>query len=397
MASFEPITENIFWVGVNDRQTDLFESLWPLPEGIAYNSYLIRDEKVALIDGVKGSFSLELLEKIRAVLGPSGKVDYLVINHMEPDHSGAIGMLRAVYPEIQIVGNKKTLAMLKQFHSVGENVIEVDEKEPLSLGRHRLSFHLIPMVHWPETMVTYESTEKVLFSCDAFGSYGVFSGGLFDDRLDLALFDDEALRYYANIVGGFSAFVQKALAKVRTLDLSILCPSHGPVWRKNPGYVIERYDEWSRQAGRRGVLVAYGSMYGQTAQLAEAVGQALVSNGIEEVVIRDTARTHSSYLLRDAWRYRGLVLAGCTYDMGLFPPLEAFVALLAAKKVKNKTLGLCGSYSWSRGVVLKKLKEIAVAQGWQCVEPEVEIYGVLSDEALAKARELGGNLAGSLG
>ena len=215
------ITESTFWIGVNDRQTHLFESIWPLPRGVSYNSYLIKDEKTALIDTVKHSSSTNFIDKIRVVLPNDKPIDYLIINHMEPDHSGSITLLRKLYPNIQIIGNKKTLEYLNDFYGITENVKAIDDGDRLSLGKHELQFFITPMVHWPETMMTFDHTDKILFSGDAFGGFGTLDTGIFDDEVDVAYFDDEILRYFSNIVGKYSAMVQKAIAKLK--DLPIVC------------------------------------------------------------------------------------------------------------------------------------------------------------------------------
>ena len=223
------ITDSIYWIGGNDRETDLFEGLWTLPRGVAYNAYFINDEKTAVIDTIKADKLSDYIERLVSIL-PAGKgIDYLIVNHMEPDHSGSISIMRKLYPEMKIIGNKKTLEMIEAFYGIHDGVVEVKEGEILDLGRHKLAFATIPMVHWPESMVTYDTTDKVLFSTDAFGGFCALEGGIFDDELDMKLYEDETLRYFANIVGRYSMPTQKAIAKVRALDLKIICPAHGPI------------------------------------------------------------------------------------------------------------------------------------------------------------------------
>ncbi|HPM41391.1 MAG TPA: FprA family A-type flavoprotein, partial [bacterium] len=332
-----PIANSVHYVGVDDRETDLFEGLWPLPRGVSYNAYVIDDEKPALVDTVKGVKFEAWLGKVRRVL--SGREPaYVVVNHMEPDHSGSIRSLLEVFPRVAIVGNKKTAEFLERFYGIRENVKVVADGESLDLGKHKLSFHFMPMVHWPESMATYESTEGILFSNDAFGGFGALSGGIFDDEVDVAYYEDEILRYFSNIVGKYSAMVQKAIASLGKLDIKTIAPSHGPVWRKNPSWIVERYRRWSAHEAEEGVVLAYASMYGNTERMMEAVARGLVGEDVARVRIHDVARTHVSYLIRDAWRFGGLILGSPTYDAGLFPPMRHFVNLLEHKKLTRRVL-----------------------------------------------------------
>ena len=268
-----PVTGDIHWIGVNDRETDLFEAQWPLPEGVSYNSYLIRAGKTALIDTVKKTHLTQFLKKLKSlVAGGREKVDYLIINHMEPDHSGAVPVLKQLFPEMTIVGNKKTLELVKDFYGIEVGTMTIADGDVLDLGGHVLRFILTPMVHWPETMMTYDETSQVLFSGDAFGSFKTLDGGLFDDEINIARYDDEILRYFSNIVGKYSPMVQKAMARLQGIDIGVVASTHGPVWRKAPNYILDRYDLWSRYMAEPGVVVAYASMYGSTLEMAEAAG-----------------------------------------------------------------------------------------------------------------------------
>ncbi|MCF7886699.1 MAG: MBL fold metallo-hydrolase, partial [Candidatus Marinimicrobia bacterium] len=255
-----PINDKIYWVGINDRETDLFEAHWPLPRGVSYNAYLIDDEKVALVDTVKSYFQTDYLDKIREIIGHDKKVDYLIINHMEPDHSGAIKELKEVYSDITIVGNKKTMNFLEGFYGVADNLKVIEDGDTLDLGDHKLKFYLTPMVHWPETMMTYDQTDGVLFSGDAFGGFGTLDGGIFDDELDTDFYEDETLRYFANIVAKYSRMVQRAIKKLGDLEINIVAATHGPIWRENPGKIINDYMKWSSYGTEKGVVVVYGSM-----------------------------------------------------------------------------------------------------------------------------------------
>jgi len=364
------ITDDVFWVGVNDRETDLFESLWPLPHGIAYNSYLIKDEKIALIDTVKINSISVFLDKISGITGDR-KIDYLIINHMEPDHSGSIKPLVDRFPDIKIVGNSKTLKLLDSFYGLKENTMEVKDGDEIDLGSRKLTFHLTPMVHWPETMMTYDEKDKILFSGDAFGSYGALNGGLFDDEVCVNFYEDEIWRYYSNIVAKFSPMVQKALIKLKDLDIRVIASTHGPVWRKDPGYIVDLYDRMSRQETERGIVIAYASMYGNTKTMVEMMARALSRQGVERIKVLDVSRTHPSFVLREVWKYRGLLLASPTYNLGVLPTMQNLVHILDESNVRNHVIGVFGTYGWSGGGV-RKLEEFAGKPNWTLVEPVVE-------------------------
>jgi len=371
MESAVKIRDGIYWIGVNDRTTDIFEGIWPLPRGVSYNSYIIDDDKVAVIDTVKQNSFEKFLDKINSVIGLGRKIDYLIVNHMEPDHSGAIGLLLNLHPEMKIVGNKKTAEFLKSFFGISENVVTVADGGSLDLGKHSLSFHLTPMVHWPETMVTYESEEKILFSADAFGGFGALTGGIFDDEVDIAYFEDEILRYFSNIVGKYCAMVQKAIEKLKHINISVIAPTHGPVWRSNPGWIVDRYDRWSRHQAEAGVVIAYASMYGNTEKMMEAVASGLAEQDVSRIRIHDVSRTHISFLIRDAWRFKALILGSPTYDTKLFLTMDNFVKMLSHKQLKNRILGLFGTYGWSGGGV-SSLRDFASSIGWDLIEPIIE-------------------------
>ncbi|MBC7099303.1 MBL fold metallo-hydrolase, partial [Candidatus Bipolaricaulota bacterium] len=291
------IRPGIHWVGVNDRTTDLFEGLWPLPDGVSYNAYLVAGEKVALIDSVKAQFSGELVENISRVVAPE-KIDFLVVNHMEPDHSGALPLLRRLAPRAEIVATPAALPMLDRFYGITERVRAVADGEAIDLGGKVLKFFHIPFVHWPETMATYEETEKVLFPCDAFGGFHALDGVLFDDQVDVSEYEDEILRYFSNIVGMHTRPVLKAIDKLSGLRIEVIAPSHGLVWRKAPGHIVDLYARWARMEGRAEVTLVYGSMYGHTRRMAEAVARGVRNEGIP-VKVLDACRVHVSYLIRE--------------------------------------------------------------------------------------------------
>jgi flavorubredoxin len=388
-----PISEDIYWIGVNDRETHLFEALWPLPEGVSYNAYIICDEKVALIDTVKVNSSLSYLDKIENVLKGTGKkVDYLIINHMEPDHSGSIKVLLKQYPDIQIIGNKKTMGFLEGFYGISENVKVVGNGDVLDLGKRKLTFYLTPMVHWPETMMTYDETDKVLFSGDAFGGFGTLDGGIFDDEVNISFYEDEIRRYFSNIVGKFGKTVLNAIKKLSGLDIKVIASTHGPIWRKDPGRIIEDYRRWSSHETEEGVVIAYGSMYGNTEKMADKVARVLSEEGIENIRVFNVSRTHISYIVNDIWRFKGLVLGSCTYNLGLFPPMGTLLHTLENKLMQNRVLGVFGTYSWSGGGVTA-LTEFGQRGNWKMIEPIVEAHYAPKPEDIEHCILLAQNMA----
>ncbi len=387
-----PIAPDVYWVGENDRETHLFEGMWPLPRGVSYNSYLIDDEKVVLFDTVKKVSMQGCLQKIEDILGRKKKIDYLVVHHLEPDHSGSIPFLRELFPEMTILGNEKTAEFLAHLYGITEGVQIVADGDELNVGKHTLKFVLTPMVHWPETMMTYELKNKILFSGDAFGGFGALDGDIFDDKVDIDYFEDEILRYFSNIVGKYTVPVSRAIEKLKNVEVSIVASTHGPVWRTQPAEIIRYYDRWSRQQGEEGVVIAYGSMYGNTEKLMESVAAGMRQEGFKTIRVHNLSRSHLSYVIRDIWRYKGLVLGTPTYDMGIFPPMDALVRLLEEKRLKNRIVGLFGTYGWSGGGV-KGLQAFVERTKLQLMEPVVEARFSAADEQLNQCRQLGRQMA----
>lgn len=385
------LTDQIYYVGVNDRRTALFENMWPLERGVAYNSYLITDEKIALIDTVEIGHIEKFLKKVRSVIGDK-PIDYLVINHMEPDHAGSVQLITELYPNIQLVGNKKTRPMVDGFFGVNHNFVEVEEGGSLSLGKHILSFYMIPMVHWPETMVTYLPEEKIVFSGDAFGSFGTLDGGIFDDEIQFEYFEDEMRRYYSNIVGKYGSPVQKALEKLSGLDISMIAATHGPILRSHIQPVLNWYQQWSRYETQPGVVIAFASMYGNTEEMAEVVARELAEQGVRSIRMYDVSKTHSSYIISDIFKYRGVVLASPTYSNELHPNMESLVTKLKHMGVANHYLGVVGSFTWA-GASVKKLNEFANAIGWEVVGEAVEEKHALKADKYEACRNLGKAMA----
>ena len=345
-----PVT---WYVGANDRKKHLFENNWPLPYGVSYNSYLINDRQTALIDGIEFGADPGYLPKIAKIL--AGKtLDYLIVNHMEPDHSGMIAEIVGKYPAVRLVGNAQTQKILKQYYDISdENFHLVADGGELSLGTTRLTFHTVPWVHWPETMVTYDATEKVLFSCDAFGGFGTLDGSVFDTGNNLQEhYVSEMRRYYSNIVGKYSGMVQKALAKLSGLEISMICPSHGLIW-KNPAEVIGLYDKWSRHESEREVVIAYASMYGNTEQMADLLGSMLGEKGYV-VHTYDVSKTHVSYVMSMIWKCKAVLLGTCAYNGFMHPMMEHLCNEIKIAQPKDKIFGLFGSSTWN-GAGVKSL------------------------------------------
>ena len=371
------ISEAVKYIGVDDKTIDLFESQYVVPHGVSYNSYLILDEKVALMDTVD-TRGVEQWEKNLLAALDGRKVDYLIVSHLEPDHAGSIGRLVELFPEVTLVGNAKTFHMLPQFFDelpVDENhKITVAEGESLSLGTHTLNFYMAPMVHWPEVMVTYEKSEKVLFSADGFGKFGALS---LTENEDWAC---EARRYYFNIVGKYGMPVQTLLKKAAGLDIETICPLHGPVLKENLGYYIGLYDTWSKyEPENKGVLVAYASIHGNTAKAAKKLADMLRAEGVEKVVVSDLAREDMAEVIEDAFRYDRMVLCAASYDGGVFPCMQDFLNHLQSKAYQKRTVGILENGSWApcaartMKTILSTMKDVTI------VEPTVTIMSTMKE------------------
>jgi flavorubredoxin len=361
MYSVQEITPQVFWVGGSDRRLERFENMFPLPNGVSYNSYLITDEKTALIDTVDASISALYLENVTHVLD-GRPLDYLIINHMEPDHCASIEEIVRRYPEVQVIGNKKTFQFFEQYYSldISANCLEVNEGHELSLGNHTLRFYLAPMVHWPEVMVTYEISQGILFSADAFGSFGALSGNLFADETDFEnAFADEARRYYANIVGRYGMQVQALLKKFASVDIHMICSLHGPIWRKDDiSYILDKYDKWSRYAPeKKGIVLFYASMYGNTENVINALANKLAKLGVQDMRLYDVSKTHPSYIISDVWKYSHMVIASPTYNMHLYFVMDSLLREMSALGIKNRKASLIGNHTWS-SAALKNMQEL---------------------------------------
>ena len=389
------ITNNIYYVGVNDRNKFLFEGLWPLPNGVSYNSYLIVDEKVCLIDTVEVDFFTQFIENIHEVIGDR-PIDYLVVNHMEPDHSGSIALIRKYYPEIQVVGNKKTFGMLSGFYSISGGEIEVKNGDTLSLGGRELTFVLTPMVHWPETMVTLDNANHVLFSGDAFGCFGALNGGVIDSEINCDTFWLEMVRYYSNIVGKYGTPVQNALKKLAGVQLDYICSTHGPVWHEHIQKVIGIYDQLSRYECEEGIVICYGTMYGNTERMAEIIASAASKAGIKNIVIYNVSKTHHSYILRDIFRYKALIVGAPTYNTSLYHEMDVLLSEIAHKDMKNRLIGWFGSFGWASKAVAKIQEWNDTALHFEAVGEPVEMKQAVNADARARCEALGRAMADRL-
>ncbi len=363
----ERISQRIYSVGVNDTDKVLFEGLWPLPYGVSYNSYLVVDEKVALIDTVEGGFEDEYMDNIHQAIADR-PIDYLVVNHMEPDHSSLTAYILEKYPDLKIVANAKTVPMLKGYYNVSEDRIQViTEGEEISLGGCSLRFHMIPMVHWPETMVTWLECENTVFSGDAFGTFGAVPASIMDEEGTLNEYKDEMIRYYSNIVGKYGTPVQSALKKLSGLNVMRICSTHGPVWENEVNEVIALYDRLSRYEVSRGVCIVYGSMYGNTAAAADALAAELekleVPYSIHDLAGNNSGELGISGALRDVFKYDTIVVGSPTYNNGIFPPVESFMKSLQSRLVKGRRFYAFGSYTWA-GSAVNQLNAMAESMGY---------------------------------
>ena len=377
------ISERIYYVGVNDDTKTLFEGLWPLPYGVSYNSYIVADSKVALIDTVEHGFEDEFFANVTEALGDRN-IDYLIVNHMEPDHSSLITDMLQRYPDMKIVGNAKTLPMLQGYYGTpAERVIVVKEGDSIDLGSCSLSFHMIPMVHWPETMVTWLAEENTVFSGDAFGTFGAVNEEVVDSEGTFESFRDEMMRYYSNIVGKYGTPVQSALKKLSGLEVKRICSTHGPVWEKSVPEVVALYDRMSRYEVERGVCIAYGSMYGNTAAAAEALAEELRRQGVP-CAVHDLAGNVNPGLglsgaLRDVFKYDTIVAASPTYNNGIFPPVETFMKALQARLIKGRRFYALGSYTWA-GSSVNLLNSFAESLGFDVLAPGLSFPQAYSPE-----------------
>ncbi|NCB93587.1 MAG: FprA family A-type flavoprotein [Clostridia bacterium] len=360
MYCVKKVTEDLFWVGGSDRRLALFENVYPIPRGVSYNAYVLMDEKTVLLDTVDHSISTRFFENLDHVLGERA-LDYLIVNHMEPDHCGTISEVVRRYPEVKLVCNAKTVPMLKQFFDfdVDAKTVIVKEMDTLCTGKHTFAFVMAPMVHWPEAMVSYDTVDKILFSADGFGTFGAINGNLFADEVDFERdWLDDARRYFINIVGKYGIQVQNLLKKAATLEIKMICPLHGPVWRENIGWFIEKYDKWSSYTPEnQAVMIAYASIYGNTENAAEILAAKLADKGVKNIAMYDVSVTDPSVIVSEAFRCSHLVFATPTYNGGIFTKMETVLLELKAHNLQNRTVALMENGTWAP-MVTKQMKEI---------------------------------------
>ena len=394
------IHEDLYWLGGSDRQLAKFENVFPIPRGVSYNAYLVLDEKTVLLDTVDKAVGERFFENLEFALA-GRPLDYVVVNHMEPDHCATLGELLRRWPGAQVVANAKTVPMVSQFFDcdISNRAVVVKEGDTLCTGRHTFTFLMAPMVHWPEVMVTYDAADKVLFSADAFGTFGALNGNIFADQVDFERdWLDDARRYYTNIVGKYGAQVQSLLKRAAGLDIQMICPLHGPIWRRDTPWLLDKYGQWSAYTPEcQGVAILYGSMYGNTECAAQRLACALADAGVTERVVHDVSSTHVSDLVAEVFRYSHLVLASPTYNSGIYPAMLNFLHDMKALNLQKRTVGLVENGSWGpmaakhMTALLGEMKEMTV------LEPVVTIRSALNGDSLAQLDQLKDAIVGSLG
>lgn len=399
MHCVKKIKDDLFWVGGSDRRLALFENAYPIPRGVSYNAYVVLDEKTILFDTVDKALSGQFFENLSAVL-QGRELDYVVVQHMEPDHCATLGELISHYPQVKVVGNAKTMGMIKQFFDfdIDSRAVVVKEKDTLCTGTHTFSFILAPMVHWPEVMVTYDCTDKTLFSADAFGTFGALNGNLFADEVNFERdWLDDARRYYSNIVGKYGPSVQTLLKKAAALEIDMICPLHGPVWRENIGWYVEKYQKWSSyEPEEKAVMIAYGSIYGNTENAANVLAFLLGERGIRNIAVYDVSNTHPSVLIGEAFRCSHLVFAAATYNAGIFTSMEHLLLDMKAHSLQNRTVALIENGSWA-STAGKQMREILSGmKNMNVLEQTVTVKSALKEAQLAELEAMADALAESL-
>ena len=399
MYNVRKVTEDIVWVGASDRRLALFENIFPIPRGVSYNSYVLLDEKTVLLDTVDASVAGQFFENLEHVLD-GRKLDYLIVNHMEPDHCAMIGDLVRRYPEVQVVGNTKTFGMIKQFFGTdfAERAVTVKEGDTLATGAHTLHFVMAPMVHWPEVMVTYDEKDKVLFAADGFGTFGALNGNIFADEVD---FDrdwlDDARRYYTNIVGKYGASVQALLKKASGLEIAVICPLHGPIWRENLGYILEKYQKWSTyEAEDQAVVILYATMYGNTASAADALAGRLAAKGVKKIAVYDVSNTHVSELISEIFRASHVVFAAPTYNGGIYPAMENLLADMKALAVQNKTVALMENGTWAPMTAKQMREKLAELKNVTILDTQITIKSAMAPEQEGQLEALADAIVASM-
>lgn len=389
VMQIKEITKGVYYCGVNDRVTQFFETLWPIENGVSYNSYIIAGEdKLALIDTVRIDEVREFLKKVETIAA-GRNINYLVINHMEPDHSGSIPEVLRAYPDLKIVGNAQTISMIYGFYNINDadRFVEIKDGGSIDLGGRILKFFLTPMVHWPETMVTYLEEENMLFSGDAFGCFGALNGGVADFEMDTDWYFPEMYRYYTNIVGKYGKFVEKALGKLDGMPIDFICPTHGPVWHDRIKEVLDIYARLAAYKSEPGVTIIYGSMYGNTAEVAEMIARELAALGVKNIKVHNAAFASMSRMITDAFRYEGLIVGSATYSMRMFPPVESFLHAMVTREIKNKVFATFGSFTWAKNAVAAEFNKFSESLNLPIVA-SMTVKQTPYDSSVADARAL---------
>ena len=399
MHNTRKISRDYYWVGASDRRLELFENVMPITKGVSYNSYLLMDEKTVLLDTADSSVSRQFLENVQYVL--NGRVlDYLIVNHMEPDHCSIIEDIVLRYPNLKIIGNAKTLQMINQFFDfdVDSRFIAVKEGDTFSTGSHTLQFVMAPMVHWPEAMFTYDIEEKILFSADAFGTFGALNGNIFNDEINFEKdWLDEARRYYTNIVGKYGNPVQAALKKAGTIDIQMICPLHGPIWRNNLGYILDKYVKWSTyEPEDKAVMLVYGSMYGNTETAVNVLATKLAEAGVKNIVTYSVSNTHVSHLIAEAFRCSHIVLAAPTYNSGLFTPMENFLMDLKAHGLQKRTFAFIENGTWAPTAACQMMSIVGEMKDSRIIDETLTLRSSMKESQMEQLELLANDLAAEL-
>lgn len=399
MHCVKKVTDDLYWIGGSDRRLALFENVYPIPRGVSYNSYVLLDEKTVLLDTVDASISGLFFENLEYVLN-GRTLDYLIVNHMEPDHCAVIGDVVRRYPDVKLVCNAKTVPMLKQFFNfpVEDRTVIVKEMDTLCTGKHTFAFVMAPMVHWPEAMVSYDTVDKILFSADGFGTFGAINGNLFADEVNFERdWLDDARRYFINIVGKYGVQVQNLLKKAATLEIKMICPLHGPVWRENLGWFIEKYDTWSSYKPEdQAVMIAYASIYGNTENAAEILASKLADKGVKNIAMYDVSVTDPSVIVSESFRFSHLVFAAPSYNGGIFTKMETVLSELKAHSLQNRTVAIMENGTWAP-VAGRQMREIfAGMKNIELLEEGVTIRSAVKEAQEASLEALAEKIASSL-
>lgn len=399
MHCTQKINNDVFYVGASDRRLALFENIYPIPRGVSYNSYLVMDEKTILLDTCDKAVGTQFLENIDFILD-GRPLDYLVVNHMEPDHCALMPEIVLRHPNVKIIGNAKTFAMIKQFFdfNVDDRAVVVKEGDTLCTGRHTFHFVMAPMVHWPEVMVTYDSADKYLYAADAFGTFGALNGNIYADEVNFERdWLDDARRYYTNIVGKYGPAVQTLLKKAAALDIAAICPLHGPIWRKDCGWFIEKYQLWSTYTPEdKAVVLVYGSIYGNTENAVNVLANMLAEKGVRNICVYDASSTHPSVIVSEAFRCSHLVFASSTYNAGIFPPVETALLDLKAHCMQKRTVALLQNGTWALSAGAQMLKLFEEMKDMTILSPQPSVKSALKTDQLPELEQLAETIASGL-